>query len=125
MAWRILRGRVSRGVRMSFLQEVALTPDVFLDSGYSQPGFCDVCLGILAPVLLEEVVVRDLRDGLWSRQFSDSSVSLHPTAQKLLKALGDEKRLVPISAELPSEPKEPVEWGWEAKASHERIHLAA
>ncbi len=110
---------------MSLLQEVALTPDVFLESGYSQPAFCDLCLGMLQPALLGETVVRDLRDGLWSRQFSNGPLSLHPAGQKLLKALAEANRLVPAPAELDSVPSEPVEWGREAQASHKRIKLSA
>lgn len=110
---------------MSLLQEVAITPDVFLESGFSQPGFCDLCLGMLQPSLLEEVVVRDLRDGLWGRQFSDGSMPWHPAGQKLLKALAEGNRLVPAAAQLPNEPSEPVEWGWEAQASHKRLKLGA
>lgn len=110
---------------MSLLQEVALTPDVFLESGYSQPAFCDLCLGMLQPALLGEAVVRDLRDGLWSLQFSDGPLALHPAGQKLLEALKGANRLVPAPAEMDSVPSDPVEWGREAQASHKSIKLSA
>ncbi len=110
---------------MSLLQEVAITPDVFLESGYSQPALCDFCLGMLQPVLMGDAVVRDLRDGLWSRQLCDGSLALHPAGQRFLKALAEGNRLVPAPAELGSVPCEPVEWGREAQASHRTIKLSA
>lgn len=110
---------------MSLLQEVAILPDVFLELGYSQPGFCSLCLGMLQQVLLEEAVIRDLRNGSWSRQFSDDSVPWQAAAQKLLKVLAGGNRLVPSPAELKAEPTRPVEWGWEAEASHCRTPLSA
>lgn len=110
---------------MSLLHEVALTPDVFLESGFSQSGISDLCVGMLRPILMGEAIVRDLRDGLWSRQFLDRSVPWHAAGQRLLKALAEGNRLVPASSELPGEPSEPVEWAWEAQASHKRVNLAA
>jgi hypothetical protein len=85
---------------MSLLHEVAITPDVFQEAGYSQPGFCDICLGVLKSALIQDTMVRDLRNGSWSRQFHNEEVPLHPKGRKLLKILADQSRLIGSVPEL-------------------------
>jgi len=110
---------------VSLLHEVALTPDVFREDGYVQPGICRVCLDFLRPILLEETLVRNLRDGAWARQFLESDGGWHPSGRELVKKLVERKRLVLAGSELEGPVCSDADWRQEALLSHRRSPFAA
>lgn len=106
------------------LLDLAITPDVFTEAGYSSSDRCPDCLRQLRPILIEEAVIRDLRDGEWRAHISRPETPCHQAGRELFEALIKEGRLRPIAPALQATPEEPVEWCWEALAAHERKHSA-
>ena len=51
------------------LAEYAITPDVFDTTSYANDDMCAVRLETVREVMLNEGVVRDLRNGTWSNLF--------------------------------------------------------
>lgn len=109
---------------MALLAEYALTPDVFDRSAYSSESIGDLHLQGLKEVLLNEALVRNLRDGEWGALFTTDSRPWHRRGKELLKKLRIQKRLVPFPAALPRPPGTDEEWCREALASHEMRRLA-
>jgi hypothetical protein len=104
------------------LAEYALIPDIFDTTCYSSPEVCGLHLQHLKEALIEEALVRDLRDGEWFSYIKEWMKALptqcHPKAKELLKKLATQKRL--RTAEFCSEtiPTCPADWCKEAIASH-------
>jgi hypothetical protein len=109
---------------MALLAEYALTPDVFDVTSYSSEEVCGLHLQTLKEVLLQEGLVRDLRDGEWMRHFGEAGRPWHLRGKELLKKLRTQKRLVPARAALTSIPATDGEWCNEAIASHGHLPLA-
>ena len=97
---------------MALFSEYAVTTDVFDDSCYESPneGLCGVYIRQLQEVFLSEGIVRDLRDKEWSRQLLDHNNPWHTHANKLLKVLEFNGRLVPIGSVSVSTPTNDCEW---------------
>ncbi len=72
---------------MALLAEYALTPDIFDQSFYSTEEVADIHLQHLKEALLNEGLVRNLRDGEWLRLFSNNDRPWHIRGKELLKKL--------------------------------------
>lgn len=103
---------------MSLLTEYSLTPDVFDQSCYLSGEVADIHLQHLKEVLLQEGLVRDLRNGDWLSCFSNNSRSWHTRGKELLKKLVTQKRLNHCAPALGTEPRRDEEWCREAVASN-------
>jgi hypothetical protein len=109
---------------MSLIAEYALTPDVFDVTSYSTEEVCGLHLQTLKEVLLQEGLVRDLRDGEWMKHLGESDRLWHRRGKELLRKLRTQKRLVPARAALASAPATDGEWCNEAIMSHGHLPLA-
>jgi hypothetical protein len=103
---------------MALLAEYALTPDVFDATSYSSDEVCGLHLQGLKEVLLQEGLVRDLRESAWIRLFLETGRPWHMRGKELLKKLGTQKRLVPAEPARAQAPTNDSEWCDEALASH-------
>lgn len=104
---------------MALLAEYAVTPDVFDCTSYNSDEICGLHLQIVKEALLQEGLVRSLRNGNWARLFSDSHRPWHPRSKELLKKLAVQNRLVMYPSVCPAEPTTDVGWCDEALASHD------
>lgn len=109
---------------MALLSEYAITPDVFDSTSYSHDEVAGIHLRHLKEILLNEGIIRDLRDGYWFSLFSNNSRSWHHRGIELLKKLRQQRRLHCFSPVLPFEPATDVQWCDEALASHEVLPLS-
>jgi hypothetical protein len=100
------------------LFDLALVPEVFEEGAYSAAGLCGHCLRTLTDVVLEEAVVRDLRNGGWSRHMGLNPGQWHPATNEIIETLAKQKRLCQFPPALASEPDESREWCYEALATH-------
>jgi hypothetical protein len=108
---------------MPLLSEYALTPDVFDSTSYSSDEVGSIQLQYLKEVLLNEGLVRDLRDGAWRSLFANNVRPWHRRGKELLKKLIVQRRLHRFPAMLPSVPSTDRDWCQEALASHGRMPL--
>ena len=104
---------------MTLLAEYAITPDVFDCTSYNSDEICGLHLQIIKEALLQEGIVRNLRNGNWARLFSDNHRSWHLRSKELLKKLAVQNRLVMHPPVCPAEPTSDAEWCDEALASHD------
>lgn len=104
---------------MALLEEYALTHCVFDSAAYADKEIGRVYLERLKETLLAEGVVRDLRDGEWSRAFQDGNRTWHLKGRELLKKLKTQNRLVPYPAVGQDAPFSDLEWCNEALASYQ------
>lgn len=110
---------------MALLAEYALTPDVFDTTSYNSDEVCDLHLQSLKDLLLNDGIVRDLRDGEWRRIFSSTDRAWHRRGKELLKKLVTEGRLSSAVSALAQVPASDFDWCSEAVASHASDPLAA
>jgi hypothetical protein len=111
------------------LVEYALVPDIFDLSSYSNREVCEAYLRILKPILMEEALVRDLRDGEWlnyvKNWIKDLPEQCHPKAKELLRKLKNQQRFRKVAfCGVPEQPDCHVDWCDEALASHSWQPLA-
>ncbi len=109
---------------MALLAEYAVTPDVFDVTSYNSEEVCGLHLQTLKEVLLNEGLVRDLRNGDWARLFAGSDRPWHLRAKELLKKLMKQNRLVTFPAVSAVAPTSDAEWCDEALTSHEGCALS-
>lgn len=99
---------------MPLLAEYAITPDVLDVTSYETEGECGARLERIRETMLNEGLVRDLRDGAWRKLFVSDDRSWHPRGRELVKKLAQQGRLVnypPVLAESPLDDR-----GWCAEA---------
>lgn len=106
------------------LAEYALIPDIFDSSCYSSSLVCDVHLRNLKEILLNEALVRDLRDGEWRSYVQKDIVHRNLLAKELLKKLIKQNRLRRSVAVLCKYPENNIEWCQEALYSHKKDPFA-
>ncbi|MGE0825348.1 MAG: hypothetical protein AB7G75_32350 [Candidatus Binatia bacterium] len=99
------------------ITECALVPDIFDGASYGSQELCDVYLSNLKEYLLQEALVRDLREGEWSA-YIGRNVGWHLRAQELMKKLVSQRRLHPSAPATKTVPTSCIEWCQEALASH-------
>jgi len=100
------------------LCEYALTPDVLDAASYSSDEVAGIRLQQLKEVLLAEGLVRNLRNGNWSRLFRDSGRAWHKRGKEFLRKLEQQARLRLVGPVLGDEPTTDHEWCHEALESH-------
>ncbi|NIA11682.1 MAG: hypothetical protein GWP10_18660 [Nitrospiraceae bacterium] len=103
---------------MSLLSEYALTPDIFDSTSYSSDEIGRTHLQHLKEVLLNEGLVRDLRNGAWHSLFIDNIRPWHLRGKELLKKLITQHRLRLFPEVRDNEPTTDREWCQESLASH-------
>lgn len=109
---------------MALLAEYALTPDVFDATSYTNDEVCGLHLQALKDVLLDDGLVRNLRDGEWARLFSGDHRPWHRRAKELLRKFVTNRRLVTCPCHIDRDPTTDHEWCDEALASHRARNLA-
>jgi hypothetical protein len=107
------------------LLELAVIPEVFDESAYGNPASCNFCLKVLMPILLEEAVVRDMRDGSWGRWMRKPPMKCHRATVEIIETLAKRQRLNLFPPALATEPTDSSEWCYEALATHEKVELDA
>ena len=105
---------------MALIADYAITPDVFDITSYSSEEVCGLQLGRIKDAMLEEGLVRDLRDGEWGRLLGDPARPWHRRAREIVKKLAKQGRLVPCRSALRTSPADDRGWCDEALAGHER-----
>lgn len=103
---------------MALLADYALTPDVFDATSYSTEPVCVLCLQVIRDVLLNEGLVRDLRNSEWRRLFAGDHRPWHRRGKELLKKLATQGRLVRFAPALPSPAADDRGWCEEALGTH-------
>jgi len=101
------------------LCEYAIIPDIFDSSSYDHELVADAQLQSLKEALLAEGLVRDLREGDWSRILFENSRQNHRRGLELLKKLKLQNRLLTARKELADAPSSNADWCNEALASHQ------
>lgn len=100
------------------LEEYIVTPDVFLSDSYQEPGACGVSLRWFKDAILEDGLIRDLRDGGWSRFCAALGEGRHISTKEILSKLHSGKRLRPFPPQLDDEPATTSDWLKEGLRSH-------
>ncbi len=100
------------------LDEYVLVPDIFDRAAYSNPAFIEMCLPHLKESLLQEALVRDLRDGGWSRFCLEHSGNLHLLCKEILRKLQSNNRLRRFPPQHAAIPTLPHEWCQESLSTH-------
>lgn len=108
---------------MPLVGEYALTPDVFDSACYSSAEVCALHLQALKEVLIQEGLVRNLRDGDWARVFATSGRAWHGRGKELLKKLATQGRMVVAGASSTTVPTTDADWCQEAIATHATFAL--
>jgi hypothetical protein len=109
---------------MTILSEFALTPEVFDVTSYSNNGaMCDLYLQKIKDVLIQDGLVRNLRNGEWSQLFAGNNRPWHQRGKELLKKLIKQNRLIDRISEESVDPISETDWCDEALRSHENIRL--
>ena len=103
---------------MPLLADYAITPDVLDESSYSNASECEARLDAIREVMLNEGLVRDLRDGVWQGLFMSDARTWHRRGVELVKKLERQGRLVRYQPALPALPADDGGWCAEALATH-------
>jgi len=101
------------------LLDLAILPEVFETGAYSEPALCGHLLKVLKPVLFEDAVVRDLRNGGWSQWMRKAAGNCHHATGEIVEALIKQRRLGLFPPVLGDEPHDSATWCYEALATHE------
>ncbi len=104
---------------MALLGEFVLTPDVFDVTSYSSEEVCRILLQQVKEMLLNEGIVRNLRNGNWFLLFSEDGRTWHIRGKELLRKLRTQGRLRDHPPALQEEPTDDYGWCREALATHE------
>lgn len=108
---------------MPLISEYAFTPNVFEKESYSSEEVAFLYFQDFKNVLLNQAIVRNLRDGEWLKTFNDNNRSWHLRAKELLKKLIKQNRLNLFPSVLSDTPQNDDNWCREALASHEKEPL--
>ncbi len=100
------------------LDEYVLVPDIFDPAAYSNPAFIEMCLPHLKEPLLQEALVRDLRDGGWSRFCLEHSGNLHRLCKEILRKLQSNNRLRRFPSQPGATPTSAHHWCQESLSAH-------
>ena len=105
------------------LSDISLSPQVFDGKSYGVPHIGSENLRFIKEQLRDYSIVRDLRDGDWSKAVLDIDSDLSQKTKELMKNLRIHKRLVKFPAELDDVPVSEFDWCKEALASHNSSSL--
>ena len=103
---------------MPLLAEYAITPDVFDVASYTNEEVCGLCLEMIREPMLTEGLVRDLREGEWSRLLVSDARAWHRRGKELIKKLAKQGRLIQLPRALPEPHPDDPGWCAEALATH-------
>ena len=103
---------------MPLLADYAITPDVFDETSYSSGEVCAARLETIREAMLDEGLVRDLRDGRWAAIFKSGDRPWHRRGLELVKKLAKQGRLIRHRPALADSPRDDQSWCAEALASH-------
>ena len=103
---------------MALLADYAITPDVFDVMSYSSEEVCEARLEQIREPMLNEGVVRDLRNGEWRKSFENRSRTWYRRGMELVRKLTTQGRLIQYPSALPAPPTDDREWCAEALDSH-------
>lgn len=92
------------------LDEYALVPDIFDGAAYSNQALIDAYLPFLKEPLLQEAIVRDLRDGGWSQFCMANSAGLHRLCKEIIKKLAQNNRLRRFPRHNGTDPSSASDW---------------
>ena len=92
------------------LDEYALMPDIFDPNAYSNPALIEAYLPFLKEPLLQEALVRDLRDGGWSQFCMANSGSLHRLCREIVRKLAQSNRLRRFPRHNGPDPATATDW---------------
>ena len=84
---------------MPLFADYAITPDVFDRTSYSTAAECEARIETLREAMLNEGLVRNLRDGAWRCLFRSDTRPWHRRGIELVKKLANQGRLVPFGIE--------------------------
>ena len=104
---------------MPLLAEYAITPDVFDVASYTNEEVCGLCLEMIREPMLIDGLVRDLRDGEWSKLFTSDAHAWHRRGKELIKKLAKQGRLIQFPRALPEPSPDDHGWCAEALATHD------
>lgn len=99
---------------MPLLADYAITPDVFDVTSYSSEEVCGLYLDVIREAMLDDGLVRDLRDGEWRRSFEGQARAWHRRTKELTRKLATQGRLIPFPSALPDPPVDDRDWCAEA-----------
>jgi hypothetical protein len=99
------------------LKEIAITPDVFLDSSYSSTGLSQHFMQFLKEPLLQELLVRNLHNGDWYKFLITHIGNWSPKAKELITKIIRQNRLKLFPTQNEQLPDSDVSWCHEAVAS--------
>lgn len=103
---------------MALLADYAITPDVFDVRSYSTGDECEARIDNIRETMLDEGLVRDLRDTAWSLLVLGSGPRpWHPRGRELVKKMKKQGRLLPFAPVLPERPADDRAWCAEAVAT--------
>ncbi|MCY4058807.1 MAG: hypothetical protein OXG44_12470 [Gammaproteobacteria bacterium] len=105
---------------MPLLADYAITPDVFDVTSYSNEEVCGLHLSEIRQVMMNEGLVRDLREGEWRRLFASGDRPWHRWAKEIVRKLATHGRLVDMPAARVDAPTSDQEWCHEALLGHEQ-----
>ncbi|MBE9049115.1 hypothetical protein IQ243_01585 [Nostocales cyanobacterium LEGE 11386] len=109
------------------LVEYALIPDIFDANCYDYPELCSSRIEYIKDALLEEALVRDLRNGEWCKYFQTylkkNGDSWPQRSKEIIKKLIKQNRLRRVPAIQEAIPSNYIEWCHEAIISHEQEPL--
>ena len=108
---------------MPLLAEYAITPEVFDITSYSTEEVCGLHLNNIRQVMMEEGLVRDLREGEWRALFANHGRQWHRKAKEIVRKLVAQGRLIEFPAALSDAPVNDLQWCAEALASHRQAHM--
>lgn len=106
------------------LHEIAITPSVFYRETYAHPDVCDAHMQGIREPLLEYLMIRDLRVGVWSAELKSRFEAMSMPAKELLKKCIKRGRFKFAPAALAASPTDSNGWCDEAIASHAQHALA-
>lgn len=104
---------------MPLLADYAITPDVFDVTSYSSEEVCGLHLDVIREAMLDDGLVRDLRDGEWRRSFEGQARAWHRRTKELTRKLATQGRLIPFPSALPDPPVDDRDWCAEALCTDE------
>lgn len=109
---------------MALLSDLALTPEVLCTHSYESGAEARAYLSVLARLIQDGAVVRDLHGGRWGEHVKrDLSGKVHGLGKHLVKQMKVQGRLVRDGSCQARRPVTDVEWCREALASNEAIPL--
>jgi hypothetical protein len=108
---------------MSLLLEYSAIPDVFDASSFSSDETAFLYMQNLKDVMMNDAVVRDLRNGEWKDLFSRNGRVWHKRGVELIKKIVSQNRIRKFPCALDKVPVSDMDWCNEALETHKKEPL--